>query len=197
MPILLDSLISCSWSFIESEQLSAISSRIVLSFPADIVVDADNVLISFMTLYRRICHFSVVRSNQLLSVDEEYQKQAIYIRTYLALMLKSSENNSLINKIYEDIVKTVHNIVLSRGDTTFKPSHLVHELTSFWLDISNPKLRESLICVLCNWLENNIESQLVLILMQTVIKSLSPNLIPVGLRVIEKCITCYFSRKIF
>lgn len=49
MPILLDSLISCSWFFIESEQLSAISSRIVLSFPADIVVDADNVLISFMT----------------------------------------------------------------------------------------------------------------------------------------------------
>lgn len=43
-----------------------------------------------------------------------------------------------------------------------------------------------------DWLERNAGSPIVLLLMNTVINSLKPNQISLGLKVVEKCITLYF-----
>uniref|UniRef100_A0A9J2P241 Ectopic P granules protein 5 n=1 Tax=Ascaris lumbricoides TaxID=6252 RepID=A0A9J2P241_ASCLU len=193
MPKLLDSLGTSPWNLISVEQLASVSSFIASGFPANALTDSSDVTISFLTLHRRVCFFSTVPSKVLPAV-EEYQKQAIYVRTQLALMLRNTNERKWAIDFYKDMIKTVNAIVISRGDTTDQPACLPRELTAFWAHITDAKFGESISKGYCDWLSENCESPLVMLTMRTVVDSLNASQISTALKIVESCITTYFSR---
>uniref|UniRef100_A0A914RVV3 Epg5-like central TPR repeats domain-containing protein n=1 Tax=Parascaris equorum TaxID=6256 RepID=A0A914RVV3_PAREQ len=93
-------------------------------------------------LHRRVCFFSTVPS-RVLPAAEEYQKQAIYVRTQLALMLRNTNERKWAIDFYKDMIRTVNAIVISRGDTSDQPACLPRELTAFWAYITDAKFGAS------------------------------------------------------
>lgn len=65
-------------------------------------------------------------------------------------------------------------------------------LSRFFFEI---RFLEALVTNLCEWMEKNNESHLVLLVMYTVVGSLYENQIVTGLKVVEKCIAAFFHRK--
>ncbi|VDM42517.1 unnamed protein product [Toxocara canis] len=193
MPKLLDSLGTCHWDLIAVDQLDNVSSFIASAFPANALTDSDDVTISFLALLRRICYFSTVPSN-VLPAAEEYQKQAIYVRTQLAIMQRNASDRVWAADFYRELIKTVNAIVISRGDTTDQPMCLPRELTAFWAHITDVKLGEALSKAFCDWLSENCESPLVLLTMRTVVDSLNASQVSTALKLVESCIATYFTR---
>ncbi|VDK41765.1 unnamed protein product [Anisakis simplex] len=138
MPKLLDSLSVCQWRLMSVDQLSDISSFIVSSFPTNALTDSSDVMVSFLTTYRRVCCFSTVPSNNF-SFAEEYQRQAIYVRTQVAMMRKNSRDKAWAVDFYAELIKSVNAIIVTRGDTTDQPACLSHELTAFWAHVTDAK----------------------------------------------------------
>ena len=72
----------------------------------------------FFSLYRRICFFSTIPTN-IVPLAEEYEKQSIYLRTHLSLMIRNASDIKWAVSFYIDEVKVINAILLSRSKQTF------------------------------------------------------------------------------
>ncbi|KAK6103303.1 hypothetical protein QQG55_11970 [Brugia pahangi] len=193
LPKLMNSLNPFPWHLIDVQQLNAISSRIASKFSVVVLTDPNDVTHAFFELYRHVCFLGTLPVD-LVSAAEVCQKQSFYIRTQLTLMLGNANDRTWVKRFYEDQIKVVHNIVSSTGVPSENQAYLSRELTSFWSDISNNKFLEVFSSVLLQWLEENCNSSIVLLLLNTTTNSLKINQISLGLQIIEKCIGTYFGR---
>ncbi|CAG9533161.1 unnamed protein product [Cercopithifilaria johnstoni] len=192
LPKLMNSLGPFPWHLIDLKQLKVISSRIASSFSSVVLVEQDDVTNAFFELYGRVCFLGTFPAD--IAAAEVCEKQSLYVRTQLALMLKNSDDRAWLKRFYEDQIKVVHNIVSSTGLASENQIYLSRELTSFWSEISDNKFLEGFSSTLLQWLEKNPNSSLVLLLMNTAVASLKMKQSSIGLQIIEKCITIYFGR---
>uniref|UniRef100_A0A915PW17 Uncharacterized protein n=1 Tax=Setaria digitata TaxID=48799 RepID=A0A915PW17_9BILA len=170
LPKLMNSLGSFSWHLIDIEQLNAVSSRIASNFSSVVLTDPNDVTNAFFELYRHVC-FLETTTVDIVSAEEVCQKQAFYIRTQLALMLRNSTDRTWLSQFYEKQIKDVHNIVSSAELPSESHKYLSRELISFWSDISDSKFLEIFVSALLQWLPKNTNSPVVLLLMNTTLRA--------------------------
>lgn len=137
---------------------------------------------------------------------EVSRKQAIYVRTDLKLMLKSTMEKSEQTKHYREIITKINLILGATSRRCFKvlisfsgPNKylgVAKELTSFWVEIPKEKNTEIFLKTLTDWLQDHPESPMVLLIMNTALDSLGSALPHMGLELLEKCIQVYFKRRL-
>ncbi|VDN03219.1 unnamed protein product [Thelazia callipaeda] len=193
MPKLMDSLKSSSWHLVDIDELNVISLRIATNFSPTTVIDPNDVTGSFFELYRRVCFFEKF-STTSDSGFKICRKQSFFIRTQLALMLRSSTDQLWLSRFYEEQIKDTDTILLESAQLSDNEMLLSRELTSFWSGISDNKFLQIFVTTLLQWLETNPHSVLVLLLMSTVTSGLELSQLSFSFQVIEKCIATYFER---
>ncbi|MFH4976800.1 hypothetical protein AB6A40_003509 [Gnathostoma spinigerum] len=195
MPRLLASLQSCSWNYVKLDRLNSVSNWISRSFSPDVLADADEVTASFLTLFRRVCLFSTVSTNQQSLSQDECAKQAVYLKTNVNLMLRSTRDLEWMSAYFGNLIKATNEVMMSKAPTTDDLSCLSKELTAFLSTAIASKQKDLLVKTLREFLSTHPDSPLVLWLMRTTMDSVNAAYVGSALSIISTCIRAYFDRQ--
>uniref|UniRef100_A0A914C964 Ectopic P granules protein 5 homolog n=1 Tax=Acrobeloides nanus TaxID=290746 RepID=A0A914C964_9BILA len=193
LKILLD---HCRWYYTKAEAIDKTGAFISSSFPNDSLTAPSDVIKAFFNIWRQVCFFSTTPihvPNNVTDVEIP-RKQAIYVRTDLKLMIKSTMEKAEQAKHYREILTKVNLILGSATPNLYLG--VAKELTSFWIEISKEKNMETFSKTLVDWLNDHTESPMVLLVMNTALETLGNATPHLGLELLEKCVQVYFKRRL-
>lgn len=107
------------WHYVKINKIKDISEFIIFFFPKDVLIMSDEILKTFMSIWREVCFFSTVQNfkNNAINNDKNdiCQKQAIYVKTHLSLMLNSSIGSEKQQQFYKEMLTKINQLIISTG----------------------------------------------------------------------------------
>lgn len=110
-----------TWHYAKIDAIENISEFIISSFSNDVLTTSDETLKTFLCIWREACFFSTVQNIQEINSNnindkkqaDICQKQAIYVKTNLNLMLKSTMDNEARQRFYKELLTKINQLIIS------------------------------------------------------------------------------------
>lgn len=198
-----------NWHYVKVETLEKITNFIISSFPDTTLTEPNQVLKVFLCIWREICFFSTIPKLAIHISDKEINmKRAFYLKSVLIRMIKSTSkmDNNMQIQFYREILTKTNQFLVSPGIKLLKIFNLnyfdilvtnqyvgmIKELLSFWTLISKEKFLIEITKTLTDWLLENCESAMVLLVLNTAMEALTSLHIRHNLKLLDICVQIYF-----
>lgn len=104
-----------NWHYTKLDKIENVSEFIIACFPKEVLTNSDEILKTFMSIWSKVCFFSTIQKHNIIIDNDQKnicQKQAIYVKTHLNLMLNSTMDFEKKQKFYKEILTKINQLII-------------------------------------------------------------------------------------